>query len=91
MNIEVNTNAALDDAKEIDQIVNDMTADMEELNGKMDKLIPNEIQTNWSETVKSNWKSYYSSDIPETMEDMKLSASNLRQAVENALQYSNDN
>lgn len=91
MNLTVNTNAALEDAKQIDQIVNDMTADMEELNGKIDRLIPADIETNWSDTVKSNWKNYYSSDIPETMDDMKLSASNLRQAVENSLQYSNDN
>ena len=49
--------------------------------------IPSGIQTTWSETVRENWEGYYSADVPAAMEDMKLSATNLRLAVEKALSY----
>ena len=60
---------------------------MSTLDNAIKSTIPEGIQTTWSETVRSNWESYYTADVPSAMEDMKLSASNLRLAVEQALQY----
>ena len=44
-------------------------------------------KTTWSETVRENWETYYTADVPEAMEEMKLSATNLRVAVDQALKY----
>ena len=61
--------------------------DMETLDSAIKRNIPDGVQTTWSDTVRSNWEGYYSADIPQAMEDMKLSATNLRLAVEQALAY----
>ena len=87
MNITITPGAALDDAAQIDSIVAAIQAAMDELEKKKKNTIPDGIQTTWSETVRTNWEQYYSSDVPAAMEDMKLSASNLRLAVEKAQAY----
>ncbi len=87
MNITINTGAATDDAAQIDSIVSQMQSDMETLNSAIKRNIPDGVQTTWSDQVRANWESYYSADVPAAMEDMKLSASNLRLAVEQALSY----
>ena len=88
--ITINPGAATDDAVQIDNIISRIESDMADLNSVIQQTIPNDIQTTWSETVKSNWNKYYGADIPQTMSDMKLSASNLRTAVNEALNYSNE-
>jgi hypothetical protein len=90
MNITINPGAATDDATQIDSLVQTMEESMETLNNAIKNTIPSGIQTTWSETVRENWESYYTADVPAAMEDMKLSASNLRLAVEQALQYSRE-
>ena len=60
---------------------------MQTLDAAIKSTIPDGIQTTWSDTVRSNWESYYGADVPAAMEDMKLSAKNLRLAVEQALAY----
>ena len=87
MNITITPGAATDDAAQIDSIVSIMQQDMETLDAAIKRDIPDGIQTTWSETVRSNWEGYYSADVPAAMEDMKLSAANLRLAVEQALAY----
>lgn len=87
MNLQINTGAATDDAVQIDSIVSSIQEAMETLDSAFKKTIPDGIQTTWSETVKGNWDSYYTSDVPEAMINMKQSASNLRLAVEQALAY----
>ena len=87
MNITINPGAATDDASQIDSLVQTMQSDMETLNEAIKSTIPDGIQTTWSETVRDNWENYYTADIPAAMEDMKLSAANLRLAVEQALAY----
>ena len=87
MNITIATGAATEDAVQIDQIVGDMEEEMEVLDKAIKDTIPAGIQTTWSETVRENWQSYYGADVPEAMEEMKLSATNLRLAVEQALAY----
>ncbi len=87
MNITINPGAATDDAAQIDSLVQTMQESMETLNTAIKQTIPAGIQTTWSETVRENWEAYYTADVPAAMEDMKLSATNLRLAVEKALQY----
>lgn len=87
MNITIKPGAATDDATQIDQIVSQIQSDMETLDAAMKRNIPDGIQTTWSETVLNNWQSYYNADVPSAMADMKLSATNLRLAVEASLKY----
>ncbi len=87
MNITINPGAATDDAAQIDSLVQSIQESMETLNSAITSTIPEGIQTTWSETVRENWEKYYTSDVPAAMEDMKLSATNLRVAVEQALKY----
>lgn len=90
MNITINPGAATDDAAQIDSIVTTMEENLETLNGAITRNIPNGVQTSWSETVRENWSTYYGADIPAAMADMKLSATNLRMAVDQALKYSSE-
>lgn len=90
MNITINPGAATDDASQIDSIVTTMEENLETLNGAITRNIPNGVQTSWSETVRDNWSTYYGADIPAAMADMKLSATNLRMAVDQALKYSSE-
>lgn len=87
MNVTINTGAATDDAAQIDSLVQNIQESMQTLDSAIKSTIPEGIQTTWSETVRNNWESYYTADVPAAMEDMKLSAANLRLAVEQALQY----
>ena len=87
MNITINPGAATDDAAQIDSLVQSIEESDETLNNAIKNTIPSGIQTTWSETVRSNWESYYTADIPQALEDMRLSATNLRMAVEQALNY----
>ena len=87
MNITINPGAATDDATQIDSLIQTMEESMQTLDNAIKNTIPSGIQTTWSETVRDNWESYYTADVPAAMEAMKLSATNLRMAVEQALQY----
>ncbi len=91
MNITINPGAATDDAAQIDSIVSQIENDMQVLDAAIKRNIPEGIQTSWSEVVRENWQTYYSADVPAAMEDMKLSAANLRLAVEQALRYDQEN
>lgn len=90
MNVTINAGAATDDAAQIDSIVSKMQESMEVLNTTIKNTIPSGIQTTWSETVRENWESYYTADVPEAMETMKMSAANLRLAVQQVLAYSKE-
>lgn len=86
--IKVNPNAALDDAQHIDTIIGDIDKEMSELDGIIKSTIPDGIRTDWAEKVRQDWQSYYNESIPEAMAAMKASATNLRLAVDKAIQYS---
>lgn len=88
--LKIDPNAALDDAKQIDKIVEDITNEMAELNEAIRNTIPDGIRTTWSESVRENWESYYNDSIPAAMDDMKSSAVNLRLAVDESLRYSQE-
>lgn len=87
MNITINPGAATDDAAQIDSIVKTMQESMATLDSALKATIPDGIQTTWAQTVRENWESYYTADVPQAMEDMKQSAANLRLAVEQAMAY----
>ncbi len=87
MNITINPGAATEDASQIDSIVSTMEDNMQTLDSAIKSAIPEGIQTTWSDTVRNNWETYYGADVPAAMEDMKLSATNLRLAVDQALAY----
>ena len=87
MNITITPGAAIDDAAQIDSIVASIQSSMETLDAAIKNTIPDGIQTTWSDTVRGNWENYYNADVPAAMEDMKLSATNLRLAVEQAQAY----
>ena len=88
MNITITPGAATQDAAEIDSIVSSIESSMEVLDAAIKRNIPSGIETTWSDEVKNNWETYYSADVPEAMEEMKQSATNLRVAVDQATKYS---
>ena len=90
MNITINPGAATDDATQIDNIVATIESSLETLDAAIKRNIPEGVQTSWSEEVRTNWETYYGADVPAAMNDMKLSATNLRLAVDQALKYSNE-
>lgn len=90
MNITIVPGAATEDAMQIDSIVSAIQEDMRTLDQAIKNTIPEGIQTTWSENVRANWERYYSSDVPAAMEEIKLSATNLRLAVDQALKYSRE-
>ena len=87
MNVTLKPGAATDDARQIDMIIQKISDSMAELNQAMNRAIPNGVKTTWSLSVKDNWDKYYTADVPATLEDMKLSATNLRAAIEQVLSY----
>ena len=95
LTLTVNSEAALNDAKEVKKIVNSMQESMQTLDDVIENCIADGvgdtgILTNWSTTVKSNWKSYVAKDIPAAFSDMRETANNLQIAVDRAEAYSNE-
>ena len=90
MNIIIKPGAATDDVKQIENIISEMTEDMAELHEAINETIPDGIETDWSDRVKQNWYDFYRADIPEAMETIRLSASNLTMAINAALAYSEE-
>lgn len=87
MNITIMPGAAIEDAQKIDDIIEKIKDDMNVLDQAIRSTIPDGIQTTWAESLRSNWENYYNEEIPNALEDMKLSAENLKIAVEKALKY----
>ncbi len=85
MNLQINPGAALDDAQQIDSIVTSIQESMAELDAAMKA---DTTEAEWADKVKSNWNNYYNADVANGMNDMKLSATNLRTAVQQAMDYS---
>ena len=104
MNLQINPGAALDDAQQIDSIVTSIQESMAELDAAMKAerdfedgkcfseldaaMKADTTEAEWADKVKSNWNNYYNADVANGMNDMKLSATNLRTAVQQAMDYS---
>ena len=87
MNITILPGAALEDAKQIQQIVSEIDNNMKELNDTINRLIPDGIETTWSFNLKESWIKYYNNSIQGAMQAMLESATNLQIAVDEALNY----
>ena len=88
-NLIIKTGAATDDAQQIYRIVSDITEDMSTLNDAIRSTVSEgSLQLDWADQLKDNWTRTYTNQIPEAMEEMKLSAQNLEKAVQEALAYS---
>ena len=90
MDLTIRPGAALQDATQVDTIVNQIKEDMRTLNDVITSTIPSGIQTKWAEELLSSWVHYYSSEIDSALEELAENATNLRVAVEKVLQYSNE-
>ena len=88
MNLTILPEAALDDAKSIDSIVQEISNSLEILDKAIKNNIPEHLETEWSVKLLENWNEYYSGNIKNAMAAMNLSASNLKSAVDMAINYS---
>ena len=88
MNLTILPEAALDDAKSIDTIVQDISSSLEILDKAIKNNIPEHLETEWSIKLLENWNQYYSGNIQNAMAGMSLSATNLKSAVDMAVNYS---
>jgi len=91
MRITINTDAALEDAKDIEEIVQSIETNLQTLDKTIDTLIPERVETTWSNKLKEEWTAYYKESIANGMEEMKASATNLKIAVNEALEYDSGN
>ena len=85
----VKSDKAKEGAKNILDIVEAIRRTMDELDNAVKNNIPNKVETQWSDTLRSNWQNYYTGDIPEVMAGMRTSATNIQTAVRAAEAYSN--
>ena len=88
LNLTIDTEEAIEDAKNIDTIVSNIGSNLEELNKVIENNIPEHVETLWSTKLLDEWKEHYQNSIKNSMEGMKASASNLKDAVDTATNYS---
>ena len=88
MNLTILPEAALDDAKNIENIISAISDSLEVLDTTIKNNIPTHLETEWSKQLLEDWTKHYSMSIQNAMEGMRLSASNLKSAVDMALNYS---
>ena len=90
-NIVIRPGAAMDDVMQIKNIVANIKESMELLENSIKRNIPANIETQWSERLRSEWESYYTNQIPASMVEMQASATNLEKAAEEAIRFSQGN
>ena len=88
LNLTIDTEEALDDAKNIDSIVSNISSSLESLDKIIEDNIPEHVETLWSTKLLDEWKEHYQNSIKNSMEGMKASAGNLKEAVDTATNYS---
>lgn len=91
MKLTILPEAALDDAKNIDSIVQEISNSLEELDKIIKENIPDHLQTKWSTKLLDDWNEYYNDNekgIKGSLAGMELSATNLKNAVDMAINYS---
>lgn len=88
MEVTLLPEAALEDAKSIDTIIDDITKSLEELDKEIRSNIPEHLETQWSKELSDNWNKYYTGEIKSALNGMSLSAVNLKKAVQVAEHYS---
>ena len=88
MNITIKPGRAMEDAREIKSIVSSIDICMKELNDVIERNIPDHVETQWSKKFREEWERYYKESVHNAMGNMLLSAMNLQNAVDNAIEYS---
>lgn len=88
MNITLLPHAAIQDAKEIEEIIKNINTSMKELNEVINRLIPERIETEWSTELQGRWKTFYGSVIQDSMEEIQKTANSLKRAILAAIEYS---
>ena len=88
--IDIAPEAALDDAADIENIISTIERSMDDLSKVIHATIPDRVETEWSKKLSDDWNKYYTSDIPEVMEEMGKSSKNIKMAAENAKGYSKE-
>ena len=87
MNLTILPGRATEDVQEIESIVNKIDVAMKELNDMIEKIIPEHVETQWSNDLKEAWTKYYNGSVQSAMDGMRASAVNLQNAVNAALEY----
>ena len=87
MNLTILPGAAIDDVKQIEDIVKNIDTDMRKLEEAIKKIIPQGVETIWSTELRDRWEHFYSNTVKEAMGALLLSAANLQRAVDAALEY----
>ena len=82
--------SALQDADEIQRVTKNMKDSFDDLNTFMQKYATSQIRTDWMDQVYANWQKYQEGDIPETLADMNLSATNIKNTVDESVKYSRE-
>ena len=88
MNLTILPEAALDDATKIDSIVQEISSSLEILDKAIKDNIPEPLETDWSKQLLTDWTTYYNESIQNALAAMSLSATNLKRAVDVALNIS---
>ncbi len=87
MNLTIRPEAATEDAKNIEEIIATIDSSMKELNEVIKRLIPERLETEWSNRLAENWQHFYNETIQDSMIAMQQSSESLKRAVEAALAY----
>ena len=77
-------------ADEIQRVTKNMKDSFDDLNTFMQKYATSQIRTDWMDQVYANWQKYQEGDIPETLADMNLSATNIKNTVDESVKYSRE-
>ena len=88
MGLTILPEAALDDAKSIDSIVENISASLDELDRLIKQNIPEHLETEWATKLLEEWTDCYNGNLKNAMAGMSASAKNLKSAVDMATNYS---
>ena len=86
--IKINKDSALGAILEINDIVSNLENTMANLDETIKKNIPDRIDTEWANELRSDWQSYYNQEVISVLEEMRQNGLYLRKAVNKALEYS---
>lgn len=91
MTVTLFEQAATEDVKHIEEIVNSVRDYMIALNDAIVRLIPDQVLTGWSLDLLENWNKCYNGSIQDAMREMSFSAHNLQMAIDATKEFSKSN
>jgi hypothetical protein len=87
MNLTILPDAALEDAKQIEEIISKIDESMKILDGEIKRIIPEHLETDWSNNLRDRWAQFYDGTVKDSMSAMQESAESLKRAVDAAIAY----